>query len=145
MTAKHPITSLCIWAYDEGFSIIAIKHILKLEFNIRGRRVTDAISKSLGPRQLRMNEKSYSYISHEAVVKRITTLDDLLTFFDGREYDYWTIKQLLKLSPIWDTYDSQIIWRRFQRIQRREQRSSLKKWRDRSLTQFVLLNDIYSL
>jgi len=144
MTATHPTTALCIWAFDNGFTIIGIKHILKSEFNIRGRRVTDAVSKSLGPRQSKLNLKSYEYNHAISIVERLISLDDLLTFFDAEQFDYWTIKQLLKQSIIWEHHDSQLIWRRLQRLQRREQRRSLKNWSDRSLTDYVRLNNIFT-
>ena len=144
MTSKHPITALSIWAFEQGFTIIAIKHILRIEFDIRGRRVTDAISKSLGPRQIKKNARDFNYIQAAIAMHHISDLEDLITFFDERNIDYWSTKQLLKQSSIWDDYESNIVWRRFQRLQRKEQRQSLANWSGRSLTEYVRVNNIYT-
>ena len=70
-------------------------------------------------------------------------LEDLVSLFDDGAIDYWSIKQLLKESSIWEKHESKIIWRRFQRLLRKEQRHALAEWNDRALTSYVVVNGIF--
>lgn len=143
MTAAHPTTAFAIWCYEQGFTIIQIKHIFRREYGITGRRVTDAISKSLAPRQRQANQSSFDYKRHELMVAQIKELDGLITYCDEHGIDYWSIKQLIKESPVWSSNEPNIIWRRFQRIQRKEQRQGLRDWLDRDLTIHAALEGIF--